>query len=71
MHSLRAGRGLEWQEEGWSGRVLSTVVGHFANWHLIYKKLFLGDHCGLLNYVISLWSLLDGHLTARLHARNL
>lgn len=51
--------------------VLSTVVGDFAYWHLIFEKLLLEDHCGLLNYVISLWGLLDGHLTARLHARNL
>lgn len=51
--------------------VLFTAVGHFAYWHLIFEKLLLEDHCGLLNYVRSLWGLLDGHLTARLHARNL
>lgn len=50
--------------------VLPAVVGHCAHWQLIYE-LLLGEHCGLLNYVVSLWSLLDGHLTVRLHARDL
>lgn len=39
--------------------------------HLIYEKLLPGDPRGLLNSVLSLWGLLDGHLTARLGARDL
>lgn len=33
--------------------VCTAVVGHLAYCHIIYGKLLLGNHCGLLNSVIS------------------